>query len=213
MTRRLVSVLALMAALASPARAHLLKVFATVEDGAVGGYGFFIGGGRPAGATVIMRDAQGRDLWRGEADATGRFFWRPEKPTALTVIVNARDGHVAEAKIALERFFGAATGPSGPQADDRIATNTAKDSGAPSAAPNPSSGGCAAATDAEGLAPLIDRAVDAAVARQIRPLLEAYEVASKGARMSDLIGGIGMIAGLAGLGMWAFSRRRHGGRA
>jgi nickel transport protein len=55
-------------------------------------------------------------------------------------------------------------------------------------------------------------AVDAAVARQLRPLLEAYEAAEGRTRFNDIMGGIGMIMGLAGLALWG-STRRAGGKA
>lgn len=199
MTPRLCLILfACLIATSGPASAHLLKVFARVDDGAVAGFGFFVGGGRPQGATVIMRDAEGKELWRGVPDKKGNFSWRPEKPVALTVILDARDGHIAEAKIAAERFGGeapaaaaAADGPRGAEPTNDPAT------GPPA--------GCPRTVDATQ----IDRIIDKAVARQVEPLLEAYEVASGRARFNDVIGGIGMIVGLAGIGMWAASRRRN----
>ena len=57
----------------------------------------------------------------------------------------------------------------------------------------------------------IAQAVDAAVARQIRPLLEAYDAADGRVRFNDLIGGLGWIAGLAGLWAWFRSRRSDHG--
>jgi nickel transport protein len=215
--RQLSLILACLAATALPAHAHRLKVFATVEEEAVTGYGFFVGGGRPQGATVIMRDAGGQDLWRGETDDQGRYSWRPENPMTLTVIIDARDGHIAEAKIPADRFAAAPT----PET-----ANAKTDSG--SAVPTSSSemvaagevtataaGGSATALDEATLAQLVDRAVDKAVARQIRPLLEAFEEASGAIRFNDIMGGVGMIVGLAGMGMWIAARKRKGphGRA
>ena len=57
----------------------------------------------------------------------------------------------------------------------------------------------------------IAKAVDAAVARQIRPLLEAYDAADGRVRFNDLIGGLGWIAGIAGLWAWFRSRRSDHG--
>jgi nickel transport protein len=58
------------------------------------------------------------------------------------------------------------------------------------------------------LADIVDRSVDRAVSRQVRPLLEAYEAADGRARLNDIAGGVGMIVGIAGIAMWAASRRR-----
>lgn len=179
-----------------PASAHRLRVFATVDDGAVAGYGFFVGGGRPRGAIVIMRNAEGEELWRGATDQTGKFSWRPEKPGALTIVVDARDGHIAEAKIAADRFGDETAAAAAPRpVDDPLGA---------SAVPGAPAAGCAGVIDAAR----IERVVDKAVARQVRPLLEATEVGSGSVRFNDVMGGIGMIVGLAGIGIWASSRRR-----
>jgi len=196
-------ILVCLGAMAAPVHAHRLKVFATVEEEAVTGYGFFVGGGRPQGATVIMRGADGEDLWRGATDDQGRYSWRPEKPTAVTVIIDARDGHIAEAQIPADRFAGAPARAADTKSDVAAATEHGASQAAKSAvAPS-------AALDEAALAQLVDRAVDKAVARQIRPLLEAYESARGTIRFNDIMGGVGMIVGLAGMGMWLAARKRR----
>jgi len=69
----------------------------------------------------------------------------------------------------------------------------------------------AAASDASSaeLATLIERAV----ARQVRPLREelAQAQAQAQAGLRDVLGGLGYIAGLAGLGLWWQQRRRARG--
>jgi nickel transport protein len=55
----------------------------------------------------------------------------------------------------------------------------------------------------------VEAQVDRAVARQVQPLLEAYDQAEARVRFNDVMGGIGMIVGLAGAGLWALSRRRR----
>ncbi|QTL05946.1 cobalamin biosynthesis protein CbiM [Aquabacter sp. L1I39] len=203
----------------APALAHRLKVFATVEDGAVTGYAFFIGGGRPQGAQVIFRTPGGADLARTVTDAEGGFSFRPSVPQALEVVVNAGDGHVAEALLAADRFGPAEAAPASPAPapDPASALAAAPAPSAPAAglgapappasAPTPST---ACAPDTAVLAGLVDAAADRAVARQIRPLLEAYEAAEGRVRFNDVMGGIGMIVGLAGTALWVSARRRSG---
>src|SRR5690606_18357004 len=60
MTRSIPAVLFLIlsVAAASPAAAHKLKVFATVDGDAVTGYAFFVGGGRAAWAPWTARQGQ-----------------------------------------------------------------------------------------------------------------------------------------------------------
>ena len=57
---------------------------------------------------------------------------------------------------------------------------------------------------------MIEAAVDAAVARQTRPLMEAFEAMETRLRFNDIVGGIGMIVGLAGAALWAMARRKGG---
>ncbi|MFZ2871412.1 carboxypeptidase-like regulatory domain-containing protein [Zavarzinia sp.] len=180
MIRRLILALLVLAATASPAAAHRLKLFATIEDGRIAGYAFFIGGGRPEGAAIIIRGADGQELYRGATDAEGRFAWTPPAAGTFVVTADSRDGHVAEVRLGAERF----TPPPSPAPDQAAmpATDTAA----------------------------IEAAVDRAVARQIRPLLEAYDEAEGRLRFNDIMGGIGMIIGLAGAALWATSRRRKG---
>ena len=195
---------------ASPALAHRLKLFATVGDGVISGYGFFIGGGRPQGATIVIRDAAGAEVWRGATGADGTFAWTPGAPGDFALTLDARDGHVAEATIAAGRFGDAATtvapaeaapiAPAGPVAAGEAATDPA--------ATTTAGAGASAPTDPAALAALVEAAVDRAVERQTRPLLEAYAEAEGRIRFNDVAGGIGMIAGLAGIALWVSSRRR-----
>lgn len=213
--RALLAALVLMALSAGPAAAHRLKVFATVEGGTVTGYAFFIGGGRPQGAQVIFRTPGGAELAQAVTDAEGGFSFRPSVPQALEVVVNAGDGHVAEALLAADRFGPAEAAPAPPVSALAAAPAPAPSApeaglGAPAppaSAPAPST---ACAPDPAVLAGLVDAAADRAVARQIRPLLEAYETAEGRVRFNDVMGGIGMIVGLAGTALWVSARRRSG---
>ncbi len=187
------AVLLLALAAPRPAEAHRLKVFATVEDGRVSGYGFFVGGGRPAGARVVARDGTGRVLFEGTTDGDGAFAFRPEGVAGdLTITLTVGDGHGASTTIAAARL-GAAPAP------------------APAPAPQPAGedpGEAAAPADPEALRALIEESVAAAVSREMRPLLEAYAEAEARVRFNDVVGGVGMIVGLAGVALWARSRLR-----
>jgi nickel transport protein len=179
-----------------PAQAHLLKVFATIEDGSIVGYAFFVGGGRPDKAQLIVQDRSGKELYRGNTNENGDFNWRPQKPQTLTIIVNAGDGHMARSTLDAARFdpntSGAIAFPIR-RPEEEKAKSTAY--------------GDAACTFPAGIEILIDRSVDRAVSRQVRPLLEAFAEADSRIRLNDIVGGIGMIFGLAGIGMWMSSRR------
>jgi nickel transport protein len=173
-------VLAVLAA--TPAEAHRLRVFATVEGGGIEGYAFFVGGGRPEGAAVRFVRA-GAVVHATTTDAAGAFAWRPDAPGPITVVVDPGGGHSAEVTLGAERFGAAPAGDAAPASDEEAAS-------------------------AHALDPAIEAAIEAAVARQIRPLLEAEAEAASRLRFNDVMGGIGMIVGLAGVALWARTRRR-----
>lgn len=204
---RSVAIAATLACLTVAAEAHRLKLFATVEDGVVHGYGFFIGGGRPGEAQLRIRNAAGVDLFRGPTGPDGSFTFKPAVASDLILTIDAGDGHVAETRIAADRF---------PEGGSFDAVGAAKAAGeAPATPPAAGVGGPSpvAVQSPEDLARLIDRSVDVAVSRQLQPLLEAYAQADGRARFTDVVSGIAMIIGLAGLFLWARSRRRHDGAA
>lgn len=207
---RLLRILAVVAAIAgvmpwlsAPADAHRLILFVKVEDGALRGYGFFAGGGRPGEATLTIRNAAGVELFRGPAAPDGSFSFRPAVPAELNVVMDAGDGHVATAHVAGERFgSGPAMQPIGTARASPGEPGAAKED---AHADRPSGGGAAS----PDIAALVDRSVDRAVSRQIAPLLEAYAQAEARVRFNEVVSGIAVIIGLAGLLLWGFSRRRR----
>ena len=179
---RLLAALALLAASTWPAQAHRLKLFATLEGETISGYAFFVGGGRAQDADLRIKDEAGREIAQLTTDKSGAYSFKAPQTQTYHLVANTGDGHVAEATIDKGRFSGASAVASAADEDDAPAS---------------------AATTAQ-----IERAVDAAVARQLRPLMEAYEAAESRTRFNDIMGGIGMIVGLAGLALWSSARRK-----
>ncbi len=184
MIRAIVLALAMFAALATPAAAHKLKVFATVTGDAVTGYAFFIGGGRAKGTPWVATEGTGEAFARGETDGEGRFHIVPPPPVTsdITVTVDTREGHIASATIPVARFGGEAAPPVTPDAPAPVA---------------------AAPADNGDVAAL----VEAAVQRQVEPLLERIEEMDSRLRFTDIMSGLFLIVGLAGIALWARSRR------
>jgi nickel transport protein len=219
----LAAVLLAAAVVAGPAAAHRLRLFATVEGRTVSGYGFFVGGGRAAGAGLVARDPTGSEVFRGTTGPDGDFRFDVATPTDLALTLDAGDGHAATTALAAERFAaGPATPPAPPAASETVPPPAAAPpSGAPLAVASPTGappttspapGGVDLDALAARLAPLVAAEVaadvDRAVARQIKPLLEESMSAESHIRLTDILGGLGWIAGLAGLGL-AFARRRR----
>ncbi len=184
MIRRLVTALVAFACLALPAEAHRLKLFAQVTGDTIAGYGFYIGGGRPEGADLVVTTPEGKEVSQLKTGEDGGFSFRPPTPGRYRLTLSGGDGHFASIDISTD--------------------------GTP-AAPSPTTVTPAASAVPVDLDARIAQAVDAAVARQIRPLLKAYDAADGRVRFNDLVGGLGWIIGLAGLWAWFRSRRSgHG---
>lgn len=175
---------------AAPAQAHRLRVFATVEDGAVSGFAFFVGSGRAQGADIAIKSSESEAVEHVHTDDEGRFVWRPPAPATFHIVASTGDGHVSETTIDKARFGGS------PPAREAMPSPAGVE---PAVAP---------ATGSEEFARLVEQKVDAAVARQIRPLLESYAAAESRLRFNDIMGGVGMIFGFAGIALWISSRRR-----
>lgn len=183
---RPVLALAALLALALPAEAHKLKVFAAVDGLSVHGYAFFIGGGRPEGSAWMARDAAGATIASGTTDAEGRFaFDLPAAPAGdVTVTVDTHEAHIASATLSARSLGATAASPPPPE------TSVAP------AAEGP--------TDDARLAAL----VAAAVERGTEPLQERIEMMDSRLRFADILSGVFLIIGLVGIGLWARSKRR-----
>lgn len=188
MIRLLLSAILLLGA-AAPAHAHKLKVFATVEDNAIVGYAFFVGGGRAQGTDWTATNGEGAELARGKTGPDGDY--RIELPeavsSAVTVTIDTREGHIASKTLPAERF--------GLIAADTTPTVSA----APANAETP----VRSAPSDEVLAAMIA----AAVQRQIEPLQQQITEMDSRLRYTDIVSAICLILGLAGIGLYIRGRR------
>lgn len=159
--------------LATPAQAHKLKVFATVEGAEIVGSAYFVGGEKAVSVPGRLIGADGT-AQSFLTDAEGGFRLSVPSRQGYTVLVEAEDGHAAAMDLPADGFA-----PALPQGR---AVPTA-----------------AATVDAAAL--------EAVVARQIRPLREQLDAYEAKTRLHDVLGGIGTIFGLFGVWAWLQSRR------
>lgn len=185
---RLTCLLVMCLGASAPAFAHSLKVFATVEGDVVHGYGFFVGGGRPQNVRWAAR-MEGKVVAEGKTDEQGAFrFSAPHTVTGpVTVTINSGDGHVSSRALKADRF-GVEGAPSHvPQSSPREAPQEAEPTGSVSG--------------------LTEAQIRTAVAKEITPLLERIEAMDARVRLADIIAGICLIFGLAGLTLWVKAKR------
>lgn len=181
----LAAALSVVIATTSPAAAHKLRVFATVEGQNVRGYAFFVGGGRPEGSAWVAKGAAGNIIASGTTDAEGRFtFGLPAAAsTDVTVTVDTHEAHMASTTLSASRLMVAPITP-------------------PASASTPVTAG-AAQNDAKLVA-----LIASAVQKEIEPLLERLEAMDARLRYADILSGVFLIIGLCGIGLWARRRLR-----
>lgn len=170
--------------LAAPAWAHKLKVFASVEGDDIVGEAYFAGGDKAMNVPGRILGADGTLAAQFATGADGTFRQTMARREDYTIHVESGDGHAADTTIHAAEFPAAL--PAGAVPASPVA---------PAAAPLP-----AAAADTTAL--------EAAIARQIRPLREQLDAYEEKLRLHDLLGGIGTIFGLFGCYAWVQSRRR-----
>ncbi|MBG3877952.1 hypothetical protein FVW20_13275 [Desulfovibrio oxamicus] len=206
----------LLLGLAGPALAHRVNIFAWVEGGAIRCETSFSSGNPARKATVTATLAgSGTVVGTAVTDAKGACSLpiTPELRAAkadLVIEVQAGEGHrntwtmPAEEYLAApvaEAVKSAAASPAAPFA------SPAPTVAATTTAPAPSAAGPSTGTAVDEAA--LRRIVAEVVAEQVAPLRHSLAaMQSGGPRMSDVAGGIGYIVGLAGIALWARSRRR-----
>lgn len=208
---------------ANPALAHRVNIFAWVEGGAIRCESSF-SSGNPARDAKVTATLAGGATVMGTAvtDAKGRCALpiTPELRAAkgdLIIEVQAGEGHRNTWTMPAEEYLAAPVGtvasasPAAPApvpAPTQAATDTPAAQDAPqAAAPASTAGGAYSGTAPDEAA--LRRIVAEAVAEQVAPLRHSLAaMQSGGPRMADVAGGIGYIVGLAGIALWARSRRR-----
>lgn len=209
--------IALVAAQARPALAHRVNVFAWVEGGAIRCESSF-SSGNPARDTkvTVTSAANGAVLGTGITDAKGRCALpiTPEMRASkadLVIEVQAGEGHRNVWTMPAEEYLSAPEATAqpdaqgGPAVEPGPAAQDAPKAPAPAVFAARASSGAAATLDEAALR----RIVAESVAEQVAPLRHSLAaMQSGGPRMADVAGGIGYIVGLAGIALWARSRRR-----
>jgi nickel transport protein len=186
MPRALLLAIVLVLAGIGPAAAHKLKLFATAVGATVEGRVYFVGGGAAVGVPVTLRDS--RDEIAGSVETVapnGTFTLALPYRDTFTLSADAQDGHVATFTLGADRLAETLPeAPAGKSAEmSKVATATVEPS-------RP------------------DSEVDAAVARQLAPLIDEIGQLRDSIGFRDLLGGIGIILGVFGGWTLLIARRR-----
>lgn len=192
-------VLLALALVALPASAHKLVLRTHVDGDAIAGEVRAIPGGVVAGAVVRAQSLDGRALGETRTDADGAFRLPVTERTDHVVTADTADGHRATATVSAEDLPVAADGGTGgdvaPEAEEAAESAPAQAETMPA--------------DAAGDASADLRALVIEV-RQLRDEIYGLESAL---RFRDILGSVGIIAGVMGLiALWK-SQAWKGGRS
>jgi nickel transport protein len=187
---------------ADPVLAHRVTVFAWVEGGTVHTESAFSGGRKAVGAEIEVLDAEGNRLLTGKTDEEGRFSFPVPKVADLTVTLGAGMGHGATWTVTEEEIRAAGGAPVSP-------------SGTPASPPVPPARSEETAVSSSGAVPSLEairRVVEKAVEEKMGPVnVRLARMEQRGPGVTEIVGGIGYILGLAGIAAWVSARRRAPG--
>ena len=216
----------LLAVSVCPAKAHRVNVFAYVEgDSVVVECSYSRSERVRFGDIEVVNAATGAPYLTGKTDEKGSFRF-PIPPAAraakadLRIVLRAGEGHQNQEVVKAAEYL--ATVPAG--AAPTSATVPA--SPAPAASPDVSSGSGQPAQTPQAAAPValqtgpaggsmdpdaLQAIVEAAVEKKIAPLRAILvRDQEKGPGLTEIIGGVGWLIGLAGVAAYVGSRRRPG---
>ncbi|HNQ85571.1 MAG TPA: hypothetical protein PLT33_06695 [Deltaproteobacteria bacterium] len=205
-TSRLLMCMLVAIVLSTPAYAHKVMVFGCVEEGQVHLEGYFADGKKAENTQVEVFAEDGQKLLEGKTDEQGVFSFPMPDVSGIRVVLTASMGHRAECVVHGEK------GARAPKEDSARAVS-AKPAGKSSlaAAVFPAR----EESSAEDPTPLNEERIRAIVAeeleRKLEPLMREVMMPSRHTTsLTDVIGGIGYIAGIMGLIMYFKARRGSG---
>ncbi|GLQ30805.1 hypothetical protein [Litoribrevibacter albus] len=191
---------------------HALKVFAYFEGNVIKGSVYFVGGAPAKEANVRLLTRDGQVLGAVVTDQNGEFKTPPVMDTFVQVEADSRDGHIGVWEVTNPKPK-AGNMSSGTMSSGTMSSETESSkamSSKPSSIKTMPDGmalngqdAASSALTAEALEVMIERAV----AAQVAPLREELHRYQNSARLSDILGGLGVIFGLAGGALWLKSRK------
>lgn len=195
------------------AQAHNLNVFAISTGDTIEGYVYFTGGTRAQQAQIELRDAEKNVLLTTTTDHEGSFALQVSHRGDYTVLTNTGDGHVATFNLYADEFaqhlpvasekvtvMVRNVGTSAPAESTDKRSNSVPEPEPEKSSHSTTSGLNALSSDELGIL------INQAVARQIGPLRAEVNAYRNDVRLSDILGGIGVIIGIFGVSAWGMAR-------
>ncbi|MCU7850949.1 MAG: hypothetical protein KZQ80_01915 [Candidatus Thiodiazotropha sp. (ex Monitilora ramsayi)] len=175
--------------------AHGLNLLIAVEGDTIRGRVHFGGGHGASDSIITISDSEGNKLADVTPNDNGEFSYTATQQMDHMIVADSRDGHVIKRLVEADALV---FNSSQPDAMGEQPVEVGNESSVSVPASEKS-----VVPDVQE----INYSVEQAVARQLRPLREQLLAHDEHVRLSDILGGIGYIIGLAGLGLWWRGRR------
>jgi nickel transport protein len=184
-------------------------MFASAEGNVITGYVYYTTGGKPKNVTVLVQDINENRLGEVTTNEEGEFTYTADTRQDYVFVLELSDGHRTSFTLTADELpdsLPAATGIEQAVSPEDKEHVEKKDVTAPSLEERIST-----KEEMDVQVPLdeIEKIVDKAVSKQIRPLREQLEKYEEKIRLHDILGGIGYIIGLMGLGYFLGARRKR----
>lgn len=187
-------VMVLLSGISATASAHKVNVFAYVEGDQIYIQGYFSDGKTAKNSEVTLYGGDGRELTKGQTNEEGVITFPVQGKQSLRIVLNAGQGHQASYEIPVEEITGMAV--------------AAPESSLPPPPVSQSSPVEEVVTSGNGESAQVSEAmVRKAVAQGVLPLAREISELKERRGFSDIVGGIGFIAGL--LGVFAYVKARQ----
>ncbi len=192
--------------LSTPVYAHKIMVFGYLEEGRVHLEGYFADGKKAENSLVEVFAEDGRKLLEGKTDEQGVFSFPMPDVSEVRIVLTASMGHRAECvvegekRVPARQVAPAQTTVEKPAEEKPFAVHSSppRDRAAATGA---------TVLDEERMRTIVAEEID----RKIAPLTrEVMVLAQHRTSLTDVIGGIGYIAGFMGLIMYFKARRGSG---
>ncbi len=173
--------------------AHRVNVFAWVDGDMIRVEAKFAGGKKVMGGGIRVMDENGKVIHEGKTDESGSYAFSIPAEGALTVAVEAGQGHRGEWRILGEDNAGL----------NQEEASAPEERASAQGEPSPQKGGLS--IDAGEIRKMVEEAVE----KKIRPLTAILvDSREKDFSLRDIMGGIGYIIGLVGLAAYFRSKRQ-----
>jgi nickel transport protein len=196
---------------AGAASAHKVSVFAYAEGGRVFTESYYVDGSKVANSPIEVFDSTGKVLLSGRTDDAGQFSFTPPAGVkgGLRIVVTASMGHKAETVLAASELpVTARTEVSKPKAEPSEPRRIEAKSAPKAHNPAPTAQPARSVLTQEELAQIRQTVAQELDARLTPLARQLASMSQDRITMTDIVGGLGYIAGLLGVVFFMKGRGR-----